>query len=105
MPGVPSQQPALVKPDLTFTIKGLLGEFLLRTSMPNQYLKSVTVGSEDITDSPREFKTNDRVTISLTSRASTLEGNVTDATGAASTDASIILFSEDKASDTSASAV
>lgn len=79
-------------------MKGLLGEFLLRASGPNQYLKSVTVGSEDITDSPREFKANDRVTITLTSRASTLEGNVIDATGAASTDAGIILFSEDKAS-------
>jgi len=98
MSGLQSPQPALVKPDLTFTMKGLLGEFMLRASAPNQYLKSVTVGGQDITDSPREFKPSDRVTITLTSRASTLEGNVVDASDAPSTDAGIILFSEDKAS-------
>lgn len=98
--GLQTPQPALVKPDLTFTIKGLLGEFMLRPSFqvaPNHYLKSVTVGSEDITDKPREFKANDRVTITLTSRASTVEGNVTDGAGAPSTEAGVLLFSEDKA--------
>jgi hypothetical protein len=100
MAGLQTPQPALVRPDLTFTIKGLLGEFMLRPSFqlaPNQYLKSVTAGSEDITDKPREFKSNDRVTITLTSRAATVEGNVTDGAGAPSTEAGVILFSEDKA--------
>jgi hypothetical protein len=98
MSGVQSPQPALVKPDLTFTMKGLMGDLMLRASAPNQYLKSVTVGGDDITDSPREFKASDRVTITLTSRASTLEGNVVDGSGAPSTDAGIMLFSDDKAS-------
>lgn len=98
MSGLQSPQPAFVKPDLTFTMKGLMGDLMLRASAPNQYLKSVIVGGEDITDSPREFKASDRVTITLTSRASTVEGNVVDATGAASTDAGIVLFSDDKAS-------
>lgn len=98
MAGVQSPQPVVVQPDLTFTMKGLLGEYMLRTMGPSQYLKSVTVGGEDITDTPREFKTGDRVTITLTSRASTVEGNVVDATGAASVDAGIVLFSDDKAS-------
>jgi hypothetical protein len=93
---LPTPQPAVVKPDLTFMMKGLLGEFLLRASGPDQYLKSVTVGNEDVTDSAREFKANERVTITLTSRVSTLEGNVTDATGAATTDAAVLLFSQDK---------
>jgi hypothetical protein len=97
MSGLQSPQPAIVKPDLTFTMKGLMGEFLLRTAAPNQYLKSVTLGGEDITDTPREFKAGDRVTITITSRGSTLEGNVVDAAGAASTDAGIMAFSEDKA--------
>ena len=97
MPGLQSPQPAVVKPDLTFTMKGLMGEFLLRTAAPNQYLKSVTMGGEDITDTPREFKAGDRVTITITSRGSTLEGNVADAAGAASTEAGIVVFSEDKA--------
>jgi hypothetical protein len=97
--GPPAQMPqAVVSPDLTFTMKGMLGEFVLRGSAPNQYLKAVTLGGEDITDTPREFKTGDRVTIVLTSRASTLEGNVTDAKSQPSTDSGIILFSEDKAS-------
>jgi hypothetical protein len=98
MSALPSPQPAVVQPDSTFTMKGLLGDYLLRASGPNQYLKSVTVGAEDFTDTPREFKAGDRVTITLTSRASTLEGNVVDATGAAAVDAGIMLFSDDKAS-------
>jgi carboxypeptidase family protein len=97
MSGLQPPQPAVVKPDLTFTMKGLLGELLLRASAPSQYLKSVTVGSQDITDKPREFKANDRITITLTSRVSTVEGNVSDAAGAPMTDAGIILFSEEKA--------
>jgi hypothetical protein len=51
-----------------------------------------------VTDTPHEFKSGDRVTIVLTSRASQLEGSVTDATGQPVTSAGIILFSEDKAS-------
>jgi hypothetical protein len=100
MAGLQTPQPALLKPDLTFTIKSLLGEFMLRPSFqvtPNYYLKSVIAGSEDITDKPREFKSTDRVTITLTSRASTVEGNVTDGAGAPSTEAGVMLFSEDKA--------
>ena len=89
-------QPAVVQPDMTFTIKGMTGEYLLRTGAPNAYLKAVMLGSDDITDTPREFKPQDRVTIVLTSRASTLEGTVTDAKGAP-TDSGIIMFSEDKA--------
>ena len=90
-------QAALVQPDLTFTLKGVVGEFLLRTGMAGAFLKSVTLGGDDITDTPREFKAGDRVTIVLTSRASTLEGNVTGATGAPAADAGVIMFSEDKA--------
>jgi hypothetical protein len=97
MMGMASPNGAVVGPDQTFTMKGMLGEFLLRASAQNQYLKSVTLGGEDITDTPREFKTGDRVTLTLTSRASTLEGDVTDAKGQPTTDAALILFSEDKA--------
>ena len=98
MSGLQPPQPATMKPDQTFTMKGLMGELMLRATGQDNYVKSVTVGNEDITDSAREFKANDRVTITMTTRVSTVEGNVTDATGAASTDAGIILFSEDKAS-------
>ncbi|HMC77696.1 MAG TPA: carboxypeptidase-like regulatory domain-containing protein [Vicinamibacterales bacterium] len=98
MIGIPGPQPAVVTPDLTFTVKGLLGEFLLRASAPNQSLKAVMLGGTDISDTPHEFKGGEKVTMVLTSRASTLEGNVTDAKGQPSTDALLIVFSEDKGS-------
>jgi protocatechuate 3,4-dioxygenase beta subunit len=94
--GMPMPQAALVTPDLTFTMKNVFAEVLLRTSAPGQYLKAVTLNGEDITDTPREFKTGDRVTLVMTSRVSTLEGTVTDAKGSPVTDASIVVFSEDK---------
>jgi carboxypeptidase family protein len=97
MMGMPGPQPGLVTPELTFTIKGMMGEYLLRAMAPGQYVKSITVNGEDVTDTPREFKTNERVTVTLTSRVSMLEGNVTDAKGAVSTDVGVILFSEEKA--------
>jgi hypothetical protein len=96
--GMSMPQPAIVGPDLNFTMKGLMGELLLRSSAPSQYLKSVTVNGTDITDTPREFKPGEKVTITLSSRASTVEGNVTDAAGAPVTDAGLFLFSDDKAS-------
>jgi hypothetical protein len=106
-----SPQPALVTPELTFTMKGLMGEYLLRMStvsgqvafgsgMPasSQYTKSVVVNGEDMTDTPREFKNGDRVTITVTSRASIVEGDVTDARGGVAAEVGIIIFSEEKAS-------
>jgi len=98
MGGIPVPQPALVSPDLTFQMKGVMGEFLLRSNAPGQFVKAVMLGAEDISDSPREFKNGDRVTIVMTSRASTVEGNVTDAKGAPVPEAAILVFSDDKAS-------
>jgi protocatechuate 3,4-dioxygenase beta subunit len=98
MRGMNMPTAALVSPDLTFTMKGLLGAFVLRTGTANQFLKAVMLGGEDITDTPREFKNGERVTVIMTSRASILEGNVTDLKSQPATDAGVILFSEDKAS-------
>jgi len=98
MSGLQWPQPAIMKPDQTFTMKGLMGELLIRAAGPDVYVKSVTVGNEDITDSVREFKANERVTITLTTRVSTVEGHVTDDAGAAAAEAGILIFSEDKAS-------
>jgi hypothetical protein len=96
--GVPSPPPATVAEGYTFTMKGLMGEYMLRTGVVNQFLKSVTVNGEDVTDVPHEFKASDRVTITLTSRVSTIEGNVTDARDVELAESGIIMFSEDKAS-------
>jgi len=97
--GIPTPQPVTAAPDLTFTMKGMMGEYLLRAGgAPGQFLKAVMLGSEDITDTPREFKSGERVTLVMTSRSSTLEGTVTDDKGEPVTDAAIVMFSEDKAS-------
>jgi hypothetical protein len=96
-PGTPSPPPATVMPDLTFTIKGLMGPFLLRTIVPNQYLKSITVNTVDITDTPHQFRTNDHVVLTVTSRTSTLEGTVSDPSGTVPVGAGVVVFSEDKA--------
>ena len=95
---IPSPPPAVVGPELTFTLKGLMGEYLIRGNGPGQYLKAVLLGgADDIIDTPHEFKQGDRVTLIMSTRSSTLEGNVTDAKGAPVTDAAIMMFSEDKA--------
>ncbi len=61
-------------------------------------MKSVTVNGEDVTDVPHEFKANDRVTITVTSRVATIEGDVTEMRDVPVAEAGILLFSEDKAS-------
>lgn len=98
MRGMSIPPPAVVTPDLTFTLKGMVGSLLLRAGAQNQFVKAVMLGGQDITDTPREFKAGERVTVILTSRASTLEGNVTDAKGQPTTEAGLILFSEDRGS-------
>jgi hypothetical protein len=95
--GVPSPEPAIIGADGSFTLKGLMGEYGIRTGMTNQYIKSVTVNGQDMTDVAHEFKSSDRVTITVTSRVSTVEGTVTDLRDAQVADVGIILFSEDRA--------
>ena len=48
---------AIVSPDLTFTLKGMLGAFVLRTGAQNQFLKAVMLGGEDITDNRGSSRT------------------------------------------------
>jgi protocatechuate 3,4-dioxygenase beta subunit len=95
---LPMPQPGIVTPQLTFTLQGLMGDYLLRTSAPRQTVKSVVVNGEDVTDVPHEFKMNDRVTITMTGRTATVEGTVTNAKGEPAALAPVMLFSEDKVS-------
>jgi len=96
--GLPSPDPATVAADGTFTLKGLMGEYGLRAMVPSQYMKSVTVNGEELTDIAHEFKASDRVTIMMTSRVSTIEGDVADTRDTPFPEVGILLFSEDKAS-------
>ena len=94
--GLPTPPPATVGSDGTFTLKGLMGEYTLRASIPNQFTRKISLNGQDITDAGREFKSGDRVTITVTSRASTVEGNVSATRDGELSEAGIILFSEDK---------
>ena len=76
--GLISPEPATVAADGTFTLKGLMGEYGLRASVMNQFMKSVTVNGAGRNRCSTEFKSSDRVAITVTSRVSTIEGNVTD---------------------------
>jgi hypothetical protein len=95
--GLNMPAPGLVSPDLTFTMRNLHGELMLRSSGPGMFLKSVSVGGRDITDTPYEFKNGDQVSVLMTTKASTLEGMVTDATGKPTPEATVLVFSDDKA--------
>lgn len=99
-PGIPTPPPASVKSDLSFSMKGLIGEYLLRVQGTPQdwYVKSVTTGATDLTDTPHTFKTQDQVTVVISTRAAALEGTVTNAAGEPVGDAGIMMFAEDKAS-------
>jgi protocatechuate 3,4-dioxygenase beta subunit len=106
IPGEPDQPMfgpppgASVQRDLTFLIRGLSGEYLIRGGggLPqNHYVKAVLVGGQDISDTPREFTAQDHVTLLVSSRGATLGGTVTDAKGTPALDAGVLVFPDDKA--------
>lgn len=93
--------PARVADDLTFTLSHLAGELLLRPSGSASgiwSLKTVLLGSEDITDVPREFRPEDsgRIQIVLTSRWAQLTGKVVGDKGEPVSGRTAVLFPEDR---------
>jgi hypothetical protein len=94
--GLPTPQGVQASADLTFTMKGFMGEYMIRANGGNQYMKSVQLNGQDITDTPREFKDGDKITIVMTTRASTIEGTVSDDKGQPANGGTLLLFSEDK---------
>ena len=94
-------RPASVGADLAFTLRGLAGERLVRPTGPlmaTWTLKSVLLGSEDITDVPREFGPDDsgRLQVVLTTGGSALTGLVSDDAGKPIGGRTVVLFSEDR---------
>jgi hypothetical protein len=94
--------PAAVTTDLTFTLRRLAGQMLLRPNgrvMTNWFLKAVLLGTQEITDVPTEFREEDsaRLQVVLTTRASELTGNVTGTKGEPVANCNVVLFGEDKA--------
>lgn len=97
--GLPTPQGVQASADLTFTMKGFMGEYLIRANgAGSQYMKAVQLNGEDITDTPHEFKQGDKLTILMTGKASTITGTVSDDKGDPVNAGSLILFSEDKTS-------
>ncbi len=89
-----------VKPDGTFELKGLAGGRLLRATNlpPGWILKSVTANGVEITDTGMEFKTGDAVTgieVTLTSKATELNGTVKSTGSEPVKDFTLVVFSED----------
>jgi carboxypeptidase family protein len=93
--------------DGTFTLNDLIGPLLIRggaaggrSGSSGYTLKAVMLGGTDITDTPVEFKAehSKHLEVVLTSRASTLEGAVTQDNGEPANDVMVLLIPEDKAS-------
>ncbi|HET7698416.1 MAG TPA: carboxypeptidase regulatory-like domain-containing protein [Vicinamibacterales bacterium] len=94
--------PARVADDSTFTLRDLATELLLRPSggLPGLWsLKAVLLDGADITDVPREFRTEDsgRIQIVLTERWAEVTGLVTGEGGAPARSSLVVLFGEDRA--------
>jgi carboxypeptidase family protein len=105
LPTLPGSQtvgvsPAPVGPDGTFSFRGLFGPRLFRfTRLPNGWaLKSTSLDTADVTDTPVDFKSTDtprNLRIVITSRTSSVSGVVRDDAGRAISDARVVVFSDD----------
>jgi hypothetical protein len=86
--------------DWTVTLRNVVDEVLVRASAPQGWtLKSVFVGTEDVTDMPVQFppgQTINGLQIVLTKKISTLSGAVTDSRGNPVLDATVIVFPSDE---------
>jgi len=90
--------PMTVNNDWTFEVKAMSGlRVVFANARPNWVLKRVTLGGQDVTDTPldlREHDVND-VEILLTTKTTTVTGTVTDADGKPAADAHVIVFIND----------
>jgi len=88
-----------VSDDWTFEMTGLSGRRLLRFNTPPAWaVKSVTVDGTDITDATIDFKGDDvdGIDVVLTQRISEVSGSVTNSSGAKITDATVVVFADDR---------
>src|SRR5205823_6011621 len=69
--------PARVQPDLSFTLREVFGPTLVRLYRfpPGWWLKRVTLGADDITDKPVDFRAADsgRLQLVLTTRTAAID--------------------------------
>jgi hypothetical protein len=87
-----------------FEWPALVGEYVLRATRlpPGLWLKAVMRGDADVTDAPIAVTHDakaDNLTVVLADGAATLSGSATSKDGKAETDYTVILFPEDRASE------
>jgi hypothetical protein len=92
-PGMPNTR---VGDDWSFTIRNISDPVVIRATTPQGWmLKSVSIGGQDVTDTPMEFTSGQAVSgamVTLTKKVSTLSGLVTDAKGNPVLDATVVIF-------------
>ena len=109
-PASTSDRRGIVKEDLRFELSGLFGPQLITvTGLPrNYYVKRVKYGTEDITDTPFDFKgagTPQALEILLSNRGAFLTGIVLDDQGNRADDTVVLAFSADRTRWRTAAAV
>jgi len=95
-PGRSSYDRISVNDDWTFTVEGITSPSVLRSASygTGWYLKSVTLGGRDVTDTPLEDASDLRVL--LTRTITTVDGSVTAGRGDGVSNCSVLVFSEDQ---------
>jgi Carboxypeptidase regulatory-like domain len=91
--------PGVVNDDWTFEVSGLSGRRFLRFNVPPTWaVKSIGVDGTDVIDTPIEFKGDDvdGIDVTLTQRITEVSGSVNGDGGAKVTDATIVLFADDR---------
>jgi len=91
--------PGVVNDDWTFEVTGVSGRRFLRFNVPPAWaVKSITVDGTEVIDTPIEFKGDDvdGIDVVLTQRVTEVSGSVNDDRGAKVTDATIVLFADDR---------
>ncbi len=99
---LPGASRVSVRDDGTFTFRALMGPNLLRLgSAPAGWvLKSIVLDGRDITDTPYDFKSGQKVTsleVTVTRQAARLDGAVEDDRGRPIADYAVVAFSTDPA--------
>jgi hypothetical protein len=100
-PTRPSEIAATFGDELRFFGSDIFGLLLVRVSPPTGWIvKAVTLGGTDVTDVPTVFERHHdgQLEVVLTSRSSTVEGTVRGEAPGPPPDATVYVFSEDRAS-------
>jgi protocatechuate 3,4-dioxygenase beta subunit len=102
LPGPLGARPTRVESDGTFVLANLNGQRYIRLNgLPQEWmLKTVTLDSTDVTDSPIEFRGSEQIAglqITVTDKVSEVDGTVVTAKGEPTRDYTVVVFPDDPA--------